>query len=161
SSRVPHTMCLRSARSLDTARQNQFTGNQQKKNQLIKTSSQRPPAKPEACKVGGGSRPPGFAAIMPGLLLLVGCFTPAPPLVGAPLFPLRDKREANPAPESAGPTLHLDYGHGESPGNPVAEFMYFVPLISLEPVSVVKSPATRNAHGWCPPRGLSQPGHSW
>jgi hypothetical protein len=34
----------------------------------------------------------------------------------------------------------LDYGHGESPGNPVAEFMYFVPLISLEPVSIVKSP---------------------
>jgi hypothetical protein len=34
----------------------------------------------------------------------------------------------------------LDYGRGESPGNTVAEFMYFVPLISLEPVSVVKSP---------------------
>jgi len=31
------------------------------------------------------------------------------------------------------------YGRGESPGNPVAEFMYFVPLISLEPVSIVKS----------------------
>jgi len=125
---------------LDTARQNQFTGNQQKQNQLMKTSGQRPPAKPEACMVGGGSRPPGFAAIIPGLLLLVGCFTPAPPLAGAPLFPLTDKREANPAPESAGPTLHLDYGRGESPGNPVAEFMYFVPLISLEPVAVVKSP---------------------
>jgi hypothetical protein len=56
------------------------------------------------------------------------------------LFSLTEKCEANPAPESAGPTLHLDYGHGESSGNPVAEFMYFVPLISLEPVSVVKSP---------------------
>ena len=121
-------------------KQNQFTGNQQKKNQLMKTSSQRPPTKPEACMVGGGSRPPGFAAIMLGLLLLIGCFTPAPRLAGAPLFPLTDKHEANLAPESAGPTLHLDYGHGESPGNTVAEFMYFVPLISLEPVSVVKSP---------------------
>jgi hypothetical protein len=72
--------------------------------------------------------------------LLIGCFTPASRLAGAPLFPLTDKREADPAPESAGPTLHLDYGHGESSGNSVAEFMYFVPLISLEPVSVVKSP---------------------
>jgi len=107
----------------------------------MKTSSQRPPTKPEVCLVGGGSRPPGFAAIMPGLLLLIGCFTPALRLAGAPLFSLTDKREAIPALESAGPTLHLDYGHGESPGNPVAEFMYFVPLISLEPVSVVMSPA--------------------
>ena len=74
------------------------------------------------------------------LLFLIGFFTPAPRLAGAPLFPFTDKREANPASESAGPTLHLDYGRGESPGNPVAEFMYFVPLISLEPVSVVKSP---------------------
>ena len=77
---------------------------------------------------------------MLGLLLLVGCFTPAPRLAGAPLFPPTGKSEANPAPESPGPTLRLDYGRGESPGNPVAEFMYFVPLISLEPVSIVKSP---------------------
>lgn len=90
--------------------------------------------------VGGGSKPPGFAAIMLGLLLLVGCFTPTPRLGGAPLFPLTDQREANPALESAGPTLHLDYGRGESSSNTVAEFMYFVPLISLEPVSVVLSP---------------------
>jgi hypothetical protein len=77
---------------------------------------------------------------MLGLLLLVGCFTPTSRLAGAPLFPFTDKHGANPATESSGPTLHLDYGRGESPGNPVAEFMYFVPLISLEPVSVVKSP---------------------
>ena len=75
-----------------------------------------------------------------GLLLLVGCFIPAPRLVAGPLFPPPEKTEANPAPESPGPTLRLDYGRGESPGNPVAEFMYFVPLISLEPVSIVKSP---------------------
>jgi hypothetical protein len=110
------------------------------KNQLMKTSNQRSRTKPEACRVGGGSRPPGFAAIMLGLLLLIGCFTPTSRLAGAPLVPPTGKSEASPAPESAGPTLHLDYGHGESPGNPVAEFMYFVPLISLEPVSVVKSP---------------------
>ena len=35
-----------------------------------------------------------------------------------------------------GPTLHLDYGHGESHSNPISQFMYFVPLISPEPVSV-------------------------
>jgi len=90
--------------------------------------------------VGGGSRPPGFATILLGLLLLIGCFTPAPRLAGAPLVPPTGKSGASPAPESAGPTLRLDYGRGESPGNSVAEFMYFVPLISLEPVSVVKSP---------------------
>jgi hypothetical protein len=74
------------------------------------------------------------------LLLLIGYFAPAPRLAGAPLISLPDKREANPAPESVGPTLHLSDGRGESPGIPVAEFMYFVPLISLEPVSIVKSP---------------------
>ena len=64
------------------------------------------------------------ATNMLGLLLLVGCFTPAPRLAGAPLFPPAGKSEANPAPESPGPTLRLGYGRGESPGSPVAEFMY-------------------------------------
>jgi len=106
----------------------------------MKTSCQRPLTKSEACLAGVGSRPPGFAVIMLGLLLLIGCFTPALRLAGAPLVPPTGKNGASPAPESAGPTLHLDYGRGESPGNPVAEFMYFVPLISLEPVSIVESP---------------------
>jgi hypothetical protein len=35
-----------------------------------------------------------------------------------------------------GPTLHLNYGRGETNGNPISAFMYFVPLISPEPVSV-------------------------
>jgi hypothetical protein len=74
-----------------------------------------------------------------GLLLVVGCLTPALRLAGAPLFPPPEKGVTSPAPGSAGPTLRLDYGRGESPGNPVAEFMYFVPLISLAPVSIVKS----------------------
>jgi len=90
--------------------------------------------------VGGGPRSPGFVAMMLGLLLLIGCLTPPSPLAGAPLFPLTAKREVNRASESVGPTLRLDRGRGESAGNPVAEFMYFVPLISLEPVSVVMSP---------------------
>jgi len=37
----------------------------------------------------------------------------------------------------AGPTLQLDYGHGAPQTNAVSEFMYFVPLISPEPVSVI------------------------
>jgi hypothetical protein len=40
---------------------------------------------------------------------------------------------------ATGPTLHLDYGRGESNGCSVAEFMYFVPLTSPEPVSLSKS----------------------
>lgn len=40
---------------------------------------------------------------------------------------------------ATGPTLHLDYHHGERDGCSVAEFMYFVPLISPEPVSLSKS----------------------
>ena len=74
------------------------------------------------------------------LLLLVGCFTPALRLGGAASFPSAGTDGTNSAPEAPGPTLRLDYGLGESPGNPIAEFMYFVPLISPEPVSVVKSP---------------------
>ena len=90
--------------------------------------------------VGGASRPPGITAIMLGLMLLIECFTPAPLLASGSLLPPTGKSEASPAAGSAGPTLHLDCGSGESAGNPVAEFMYFVPLISLEPVSVVMSP---------------------
>ena len=36
----------------------------------------------------------------------------------------------------AGPTLQLDYGCGRPYSNAVSQFMYFVPLISPEPVSV-------------------------
>lgn len=42
-------------------------------------------------------------------------------------------------PATNGPTLHLDYGHGDTNGSPVAEFMYFVPLISPDLVSLRKS----------------------
>ena len=75
-----------------------------------------------------------------GLLLVMGCFAPLQRLAGAPQSPVSDKRDPNPALQSTGPTLHLGDGRRGSPGNTVSEFMYFVPLISLEPVSVVKSP---------------------
>jgi len=44
-----------------------------------------------------------------------------------------------------GPTIRLDYGRDQSPGNPVASFMYFVPLISPEPVSSTTSPGSTQA----------------
>ncbi len=106
----------------------------------MKTSRQQSPTKRAACMAPGSSRPPAFPAVVLGLLLLIGCFAPAPGVAGAPSAQPTGKSGANPAPESAGPTLHLDYGRGQSPGNSVAEFMYFVPLISQEPVSVLKSP---------------------
>jgi len=62
----------------------------------------------------------------------------------APLFAGAQQPEVS---ASTGPTIRLDYTPGESPGNPVASFMYFVPLISLEPVSSLTSPgSTQSAH---------------
>jgi hypothetical protein len=99
-----------------------------------------PPTTPEVCWGRGGLRPPCFVSTMLGLLLQVGILTLAQRLVASPSLPPTGNSQANPATESPGPTIRLDYGRGDSPGNPVAEFMYFVPLISPEPVSIVKSP---------------------
>jgi len=41
-----------------------------------------------------------------------------------------------------GPSIRLDYGRDASLGNSVAAFMYFVPLISPEPVSTLTSPGS-------------------
>jgi hypothetical protein len=65
--------------------------------------------------------------------LLPGLSQAAPPLTGA---------AANAA---TGPTIRLDNGGHQSPGNPVASFMYFVPLISPEPVSSSTSPGSTQA----------------
>ena len=46
---------------------------------------------------------------------------------------------------ATGPTIQLDYGRDQSPGNPMASFMYFVPLISPEPVSSSTSPGSTQA----------------
>jgi hypothetical protein len=46
---------------------------------------------------------------------------------------------------TTGPTIGLDYGRDKSPGNPMASFMYFVPLISPEPVSSLTSPGSTQA----------------
>jgi hypothetical protein len=46
---------------------------------------------------------------------------------------------AHPSGTNSGPTLRLEYGPGQGRGNPVAAFMYFVPLISPDPVACVSS----------------------
>jgi hypothetical protein len=43
---------------------------------------------------------------------------------------------------ATGPTLRLHYEPGKAGGNPVEAFMYFVPLISPEAVSIVSSPGS-------------------
>jgi hypothetical protein len=46
------------------------------------------------------------------------------------------------AADNKGPTIHLRYGSEKAAGNPVADFMYFVPLISPEPVFSLLSPGS-------------------
>src|SRR5215469_11921209 len=59
--------------------------------------------------------------------------------------------QATPPPTDAatnsatGPTIRLDYGRDQSPGNSITSFMYFVPLISPEPVSSSTSPGNTQA----------------
>ena len=73
------------------------------------------------------------------VLAAAGCSATKPQAGGAISFPsARQKPGVNSGP--TGPTLRLDYGQKDSPGNPIASFMYFVPLISPEPVAIVQSP---------------------
>ena len=75
------------------------------------------------------------AALWLGLLAFSGCCSSGARRTDD-AFPYRLARNAERAtPGAAGPTMRLDYS-GESPGNPISAFMYFVPLISPEPVSV-------------------------
>jgi len=46
------------------------------------------------------------------------------------------------AEDTNGPTIHLGYGAEQAAPNPVADFMYFVPLISTQPVSSLTSPGS-------------------
>jgi hypothetical protein len=49
---------------------------------------------------------------------------------------------ASRAADTNGPTIHLCCGTPEAAANPVADFMYFVPLISPEPVTRLTSPGS-------------------
>ena len=54
-----------------------------------------------------------------------------------------DGPKTNPVPAHAtGPTLRLEYGSGGTSSNPIAAFMYFVPLISPDPVAAETSPGS-------------------
>ena len=78
------------------------------------------------------------AALLAGWLALAGCCSSGARRADDS-FPYRLARNAErPTPEASGPTLRLGYGE-DSPGNPIGAFMYFVPLISPEPVSVHES----------------------
>jgi hypothetical protein len=77
---------------------------------------------------GSGSAWIGRRRLLPVLLLLAA--------LGAP---------ASRANDTNGPTIHLRYGPEETAATPVADFMYFVPLISPEPVSSLTSPGCTQA----------------
>lgn len=70
------------------------------------------------------------------LLIFAGCAT-SRTIVEQPLWA---QGRTNITAVAPGPTLHLDYLRESTGGNPISEFMYFVPLISPEPVSIQESP---------------------
>ena len=70
------------------------------------------------------------------LALLSGCTSPASRQASTRL---RFASPELPAPHPAGPTLRLDLSGRDAPVSPIADFMYFVPLISPEPVTMTAS----------------------
>jgi hypothetical protein len=72
-------------------------------------------------------------------MLLAGCGGPR--RLGDEVAELRRPPQASPRLRAAdaGPTIRLHYGGTDGPGNAIADFMYFVPLISPERVTVVTS----------------------
>ena len=77
----------------------------------------------------------GTKALLLALAVLANSLLPAPAQTNAPAVVL-------PTNAPAGPTIQLDFGGSQTPGNPVSTFMYFVPLISPEPVTSVTSPGS-------------------
>lgn len=75
-------------------------------------------------------------------LLVAAAFVPAVSGANTPDLDAKVARSLGLMAGTNGPTIRLDYTRGEGGGNPVAAFMYFVPLISPEPVSSVTSPAS-------------------
>ncbi len=59
--------------------------------------------------------------------------------------------------DTNGPTIHLRFGRDEATANAVADFMYFVPLISRDPVASLTSPgSTQLVHMLSAKRRLSR-----
>lgn len=71
------------------------------------------------------------------LLSTIGAF----PVFSQPTPPANTASTNTPT----GPTISLDFNHDSSAGNPVSSFMYFVPLISPEPVSTATSAGSTQA----------------
>jgi len=69
------------------------------------------------------------------LWLLVGCATATP----RPISPTEVSPSVRPEGRSSGPTIHFKDDSGEVPVNPISSLMYFVKLISPEPVSMSES----------------------
>jgi hypothetical protein len=86
---------------------------------------------PKGPRQGGPVRA-GWRRAAVVLLLAGGGFVPPANAAAEPVAGVLPQGEP-------GPTIRLDYGHAETSGNPVAAFMYFVPLISPEPVTVETS----------------------
>ena len=78
-----------------------------------------------------------LAVVLASVLTLVcGCASPAGRHADAPLH--FDPPEL-PAPDPAGPTLRLNVSGNDATTIPIADFMYLIPLISPEPISMVAS----------------------
>jgi hypothetical protein len=75
----------------------------------------------------------GFA-IVPLSVALAGAAGDTPNALSATNYPSSRRSPLT------GPTLDLDYRTGPEAGNPLVEFMYFVPLIAPEPVAISQSP---------------------
>ena len=69
------------------------------------------------------------------LWLLIGCATPTQHRI----ILSESSPPATPQADSAGPTVYLIDDSGEPPVNPISSLMYFVQLISPEPVEMSKS----------------------
>lgn len=79
------------------------------------------------------------AAIAAAIAILAGCSSPGGHRAEdhLPRFAPGARRAVS---GPVGPTLRLDYGRGEAQGNPIGGFMYFVPLVSPELVSITETP---------------------
>ena len=77
----------------------------------------------------------GALILLSCLCLLAGCATTTPRLISSP----ETSPPVTPKAESSGPTVYLKDDSGEPPVNPISSLMYFVQLISPEPVNMSES----------------------
>jgi hypothetical protein len=94
---------------------------------------------PPLSKMPPGASVGQLGAIAAGLMLLSACSTPGPTTTGAALNLRFEMAGSNLPAGPTGPTFRFDHARGASPGNPIGEFMYFVLLISPDPVTVSES----------------------